>query len=103
RTGRSLGWRPPVIGQNLHLVSRKGRVLFRSRTDEDAAVPAFIHGVVEFENEIAVLFSGAQPGAAPLRIRAPIPALAPDEHAVFDRPVSTIHRHPAGKIPAVEK
>jgi len=59
----------------------------------------------------AGFFSGAErikmpllpPGAALCGVRAPILAVAPDEHAVFDFPLASVHDDPAGEVMAVEK
>ena len=103
RTGRAFGRLPTVVSQDLQLVPGEGGVFFQRRTDKDAAIAAVVDGVVEFEDEIAVLLFGAQPGTALCRVRAPILAVAPDEHAVFDLPLASVHDDPAGEVMAVEK
>ena len=67
-------------------MSGKCRVLFGREPDEDAAVAAVVDGVVELEDEIAVLFACAQPKTAFLRVRAAVPAIAANQEAVSNRP-----------------
>src|SRR5207244_2077904 len=103
RTGRAFGGLPTVVRQDLQLVPREGGVFFQRRTDKDAAIAAVVDGVVEFEDEIAVLPFGAQPGAALFRVRAPVLSIAPKQDAIFYCPLATIHHHPAGEIAPVEE
>src|SRR2546428_9743602 len=97
RAGRTFGRLATVVSYDLHLVAAERGILFEGGANKYAAVSAFVDGVFEFEDEITIGLFGAQPGAALLRIRAPILAVAPDERAVLDRPFAGKHDDPAGE------